>query len=88
MALSSFNPLTIFNDLRDSGMHEAQAQAVVRGCERTRSRLATREDIDLLRAEAAAYHERMEKLLWHGLAMIGTMIATAVGIIIAAMAAF
>lgn len=88
MAINSFNPLAIFNDLRDNGMPDARAQAVVRGCERTRSGLTTHEDIDLPRAEAAAYHERMEKLLWRGLAMSGAMIATAVGILIAAMAAF
>ncbi len=88
MALSSFNPLTIFNDLRDHGMPEPQAEAVVRSCEHTRAGLAIKEDIDLLRAEMAQLYEHIDKLFWRGMAFVGTMILAATGIIIGAIAAF
>ncbi len=81
MALSSFNPLTILNDLRDNGVPEAQAQAVVRGYEQTRDDLVTRKDIELLQAN-------FEKMFWRGIALLAGMILAATGAIIGALAAF
>ena len=62
-------------------MPEQQARAVVATQERGRSELATKADVELLRKD-------MERLFWRGIAILGTGILAATGIIIGAIAAF
>ena len=81
MALNAFNPLTIFNDLRNSGMPKPQAQSVVRGLEQTRSDLATKTDIDLLWAD-------IERAISRAVVLLASLLLAATGIIVGAIAAF
>lgn len=88
MALSSFNPLTIFNDLRDNGMPEAQAQAVVRGHEQARGDSVKRDEIELLKAQILLSQAELEKEIWRSALAIGAVVVAIGGLIIGAIAAF
>lgn len=76
-----YSSLQAFDELVASGMPEQQARAVVATQERGRSELATKADVELLRKD-------MERLFWRGIAILGTGILAATGIIIGAIAAF
>ena len=76
-----YSSLQAFDELVASGLPEEQARAVVATQERGRSELATKADISLLRKD-------MEKMFWRGIAIVGTAILAATGIIIGAIAAF
>ena len=88
MALSSFNPLTIFNDLRDHGLPEPQAEAVVRGYEQSRGDLAHMSEMELLRAEMKLMQAELERSIWRAAIVLGSLLLAATGIIIGAIAAF
>ena len=88
MALSTFNPLTIFNDLRDNGMPERQAEAVVRGYERTREDSASKSQIELLKVQIMLSQAEVEKVIWRATILLASLILAATGAIIGAIAAF
>ena len=83
-----YSSLHAFDELVASGMPEEQARAVVATQERGRSELATEADIALLSNEIEMLRKDMEKMFWRGIAILGTAILAATGIIIGAIAAF
>lgn len=76
-----YSSLQAFDELVAIGMPEEQARAVVATQERGRSELATKADIEMLRKD-------MEKMFWRVIAILGTAILAATGIVIGAIAAF
>lgn len=76
-----YSSLQAFDELVASGMPEEQARAVVATQERGRSELATKADIEMLRKD-------MEKMFWRVIAILGTAILAATGIVGGAIAAF
>ena len=73
-------------------MPEEQARAVVATQERGRGDLARKADVDSVRQglsnEIDLLRKDMERLFWRGIAILGTGILAATGIIIGAIAAF
>ena len=87
-----YSSLRAFDELVASGMPEKQARAIVATQERGRSDLARKADVDSVRQdlsnEIELLRKDMEKLFWRGIAIMGTGILAATGIIIGAIAAF